>query len=133
MKIKYKFADGEQIEVEVSDEIGLQILDMERAAKNYERKMRYYHCISLEDLEVLGKEFATTETPETIFLSERKNQAIREALDELSESQKRRLLMLADGMSIQEIARQEGVRYYSVWKSIEAARKSLKKFFSLGD
>ena len=65
MKIKYKFVDGEQIEVEVSDEIGLQILDMERAAKNYERKMRYYHCISLEDIRATKSNSCRTRTHAT--------------------------------------------------------------------
>ena len=51
------------------------------------------------------------------------------ALDKLSETQQRRLLMLADGLSIREIARREGVDHRAVRESIEAARKKFKKNF----
>jgi len=46
----------------------------------------------------------------------------------LSKVQQRRLLKLAGGMSIREIARQEGTNFRTVHESVEAGRKNLKSF-----
>ena len=54
---------------------------------------------------------------------------IAQALDGLSEVQRRRILMLAGGMSVNEIARNEGVHHSVVSETISAARKNFKKFF----
>jgi len=54
---------------------------------------------------------------------------INSALDKLSETQKRRLLMLTDGLSVNEIARIEGVAPNAAWKSIEGAKKKFQKHF----
>ena len=54
---------------------------------------------------------------------------ISQALDGLSEVQRRRLLMLAEGKSMREIAREEKVQHRAVMKSIEAAKKIFKKNF----
>jgi DNA-binding CsgD family transcriptional regulator len=54
---------------------------------------------------------------------------INTALDKLSETQKRRLLMLADGLSVNEIARIEDIAPNAAWKSIESAKKKFKKHF----
>lgn len=132
MKIKYEFADGEVSVVDVEDELGAVITDSRRKEDNLERKERY-HCYSLDGAVYEGNDFADTETPETVHIQQHRDEKIKEALNMLPEVQRRRISLLIDGVSIQEIARREGVRYYSVWKSIEAARKKLKNFFNMGD
>ena len=57
------------------------------------------------------------------------NQHLLECMARLSKIQRERLLMLADGMTITEIACLQGVDRTSVKESIEAARKKIKKFF----
>ena len=47
---------------------------------------------------------------------------IAQALDGLSEVQRRRILMLAGGMSVNEIARKEGVHHSVVSETISAVR-----------
>ena len=51
------------------------------------------------------------------------------AFHKLSEVQQKRLLMLAGGMSIREIAWQEGTNFRTVHESVESGRKKFKKFF----
>ncbi|MGI6497529.1 MAG: RNA polymerase sigma factor [Oscillospiraceae bacterium] len=68
-------------------------------------------------------------TPETELIREEDTARINAALDKLSETQKRRLLMFADGLSANEIARKEGVAPNAAWKSIEGAKKKFKKHF----
>jgi DNA-directed RNA polymerase specialized sigma24 family protein len=128
MKIQWKFADGTTSEVEVNEEIGNYITASRRAESNLARKERY-HCYSLDAIDYEGLEYATDTTPETDLIREEDAARINTALDKLSETQKRRLLMLADGLSVNEIARIEDVAPNAAWKSIESAKKKFKKHF----
>ena len=128
MKVNYTFADGETSDVEVSEEIGTVILDSRREEDNLARKERY-HCYSLDGAGYEGERMADGETPETLLLAQEGDRHIEETLGLLSETQRRRLLMLADGLSVREIARREGKEIKTVRESIEGARKKFKKFF----
>jgi len=128
MKINYTFANGETSEVEVSEEIGNVILDSRREESNLDRKERY-HCYSLDAAEFEGAEYAGGETPETELFSQLERIHIAEALDELSETQKRRMLLLAQGLSVREIARREGKDIKTIRQSIDGARKKFLKYF----
>lgn len=127
MLIKYKFANGDVSEVEVSEDIGCFIVDSRKKEHANDEKQRYHCCSS--DAAYEGMDYATPHTLES-FLDEREaNKHLIECFDKLSETQKRRLLMLASGMSVREIARDEEISPMSVWESIEAAKKKFKKFF----
>lgn len=96
MKINYTFANGETSDVEVREEIGNLILDSRREESNQDRKERY-HCYSLDAAEYEGEDYADGSTPETELFLQLENQRIKEAFEQLSEVQRRRLLMLAEG------------------------------------
>ena len=128
MKIKYKFVDGTVAEVEVDESIGTVITELRRLEGNLARK-ESYHCYSLEAIQFEGAEYSDGETPETKMEREMETEHIAQALDGLSEVQRRRILMLAGGMSVNEIARKEGVHHSVVSETISAARKKFKKFF----
>ena len=128
MKIKYEFADGTVSEVEVEESIGAVIIEDRRLEDNLSRKERY-HCYSLDAAQFEGAEYSDRETPETKMEREMETERIAQALDGLSEVQRRRILMLAGGMSVNEIARKEGVHHSVVSETISAARKKFKKFF----
>ena len=128
MKINYTFNNGENSEVEVNEEIGAVILESRRKEENLARKERY-HCVSMENSEFEGVDFIDETTPEALFMEQLDNEHIMETLDKLSETQRRRLLMLASGMSIHDIARSEGTDYRAVYDSIKQARKKFQKIF----
>lgn len=128
MLIKYSFVTGETTTVEVSDEIGTVIIDSRRKEENLARKERY-HCYSLDALEYEGKEFADRCTPDNILEDRQAKERLEFAIAHLSDVQKRRFQLYADGYSINEIARLEEVNPNAVMKSIAGARKKLKKFF----
>lgn len=128
MKINYTFANGEVSEVEVNEEIGNVILDSRRLEDNLARKERY-HCYSMDAADYEGEEYADQETPESALFLQLENKSIADAFDKLSEVQKRRLLMLAQGLSVREIARREGKDIKTIRESIEGARKKFLKFF----
>lgn len=128
MKIKYEFADGTVSEVEVEESIGEVIIEDRRQEDNLARKERY-HCYSLDAAQFEGSEYGTEETPEVQMEREQDTERIAHALDGLSEVQRRRLLMLADGKSMREIAREEKVQHRAVVKSIEGAKKTFRRNF----
>lgn len=131
MKIKYTFATGENTEVDVNDEIGTIILDSRRQENNLDRKERY-HCFSMESIakfDDCDDRYPRNETtPLDELLSAEFNSHLNEALEQLSVKQKERLLLLANGYSIREIARRENKDHKTILESIEAARKKIKKF-----
>ena len=121
MKIKYEFINGEKTEIEVEENIGTWILDSRRVEENLARKERY-HCYS-SDAAWEGEDYAVPDTPESLILRKYENKRLISALGELTEVQKRRFIKFAEGISIREIARQEGANFKSVYDSIEQARK----------
>lgn len=127
MKITYKFTTGEVTEVEVSNEIGTVIIDSRRKEENLARKERY-HCYSYDAAEFEGQEYADWNTPENLTVQDYENSKLADAVSKLSLVQRKRLIMLSEGLSMREIARREGVSYISVRESIEQARKKIKKF-----
>jgi DNA-directed RNA polymerase specialized sigma24 family protein len=128
MKIQWKFADGTTSEVEVNEEIGNYITASRREESNLARKERY-HCYSLDAIDFEGVDYAAETTPEIELTREEDAVRIKTVLDKLSETQRRRLLMLSDGLSMREIARVDGVDHRAIRESIEAARKKIEKIF----
>lgn len=129
MKLRYEYDNGEVTEVEVSEEIGAMIIDSRRKEESGNRKERR-HCYSLDAITYEGIEYGTPDFTEEMFDDrEERGARVREAFSHLSSVQQRRLLMLAGGLSIREIAKREGKNYRSVYESIEAARKKFLKFF----
>jgi DNA-directed RNA polymerase specialized sigma24 family protein len=128
MKIRYEFVDGEVTEVEVEEEIGSVIVESRRLEDNLARKERY-HCYSLDAVDFEGSKYAGKDTPESLFEQTADKRHIKGLLEELPEVQRRRLLLYAQGKSLREIARLEGVDHKAVKKSIEAAKKYFLKNF----
>jgi len=135
MKIKYEFINGESTEIEVDETIGTFILDSRRIEENLARKERY-HCLSSDAFDSDASDTVTEgswgvdeRTPEYEFFKKLKNKRIETAFSALSETQRRRPLLYIDGVSVNEIARIEGINPNAAWKSIEGARKKFIKNF----
>ncbi|MBR1442062.1 MAG: hypothetical protein IJ583_00830 [Firmicutes bacterium] len=126
MKVKYEFQDGEFVEIEVSENIGKIIVDMERTEENSNRKERY-HCVNYNGTQLSTSIFTDDKySPEAVIENDTYSKKLFAALDILSPTQKRRFLMYADGMSITEIAAAEKVNHAAVVRSIKAAQKKIK-------
>ena len=130
MIINYRFANGEKTQVEVDDSIGNVIIESRRVEKNRNWKERY-HCVSTDAFEFEGIDYATGDfAREMDENTDERDAAVRKAFSHLTKIQKRRLIMLAGGLSIREIANREGKNFRTVYDSIEAARKKFLKYFS---
>lgn len=131
MKIIYKFADGSESVVEVEEEIGQAIIVSRREEENYERKMRYHCPVSIDKLEYEGMQFVDPDTPMSLLENEIEEQEQKELINyvmsQLTETQRRRIQMKADGLTLEEIARIEGVHFTTIDESIKAAQKKANK------
>lgn len=129
MIIEYEFANGEKTEVEVDASIGAVIIDSRRKEASGDRKYRR-HNWSLDAITYEGIEFGTEDFTKTMFSDEEdQRQKVRDAFSYLTPTQQRRMKMLADGLSIREIARREDKDFKTIHESIEAARKKFMKHF----
>ena len=126
MKIKYESVTGEVTEVEVSEEIGAVIIDSRRKEENLARKERY-HCYSLDAIDFEGLDYGTWDD-NGAFPDENKSR-VHYAFSKLTATQKRRILMVAKGLTLREISRIEDTDIKTIRGSVEGARKKFLKFF----
>lgn len=127
MIIKYKFATGEETEVEVSEEIGTVILESRRAEHAGNERERYHRAFSIDAMLYEGKDLASGTTPESRLIAKENARERKAAIKQLTPVQRRRFEKFESGMSIAEIARTENAAFNSVKESIESAQKKLKK------
>ena len=128
MKITYKSVTGEIFEVEADECIGSFILESRRKEHADNERHRYHADFSLDndDYEDHG-EAAVDDDPCQRLTDAEESKRLYTALDKLTPAQRRRLLKLAAGLTIAEIARSEGAAFNSVKESIAAAQKKMKK------
>ena len=100
-----------------------------RVIQNAERRERYHTPYHLEALDYESGSVAYHDTPERIVIRKEDAERIRAALALLTETQRRRLLMMEEGKTLREIAEAEGVAVNSVKESLDAARKKFRENF----
>lgn len=130
MKLKmcyYSVVYGDySFEVEVDDEEGRKmaetIEEFDRKERNYERRNRYHHVLSLDGMEY--DSIASREEPIS-FLLERL--ATENAMGRLTAVQQRRLGMEISGVKRKEIAAIEGTTEAAISESIKTAQKSMRR------
>ena len=131
MFIEYELADGTIALVEVDEETAAFLQANDREMQNAERREHYHAPYHLEALDYEGDAYAYHETPERLYIRRENRERLLQAVDLLTPTQWRRLEMLMDGMSIRQIAVAEEADYASVYESIQAAKKKIKKRFLL--
>lgn len=131
MKFDYRLSDETTIELEVTEEVAAFITESDRKQENRERNARSRktrRVFSLDAMDFEGLEIADENTPESLLLREEENALMEEALETLTETQRRRLMMAID-MSVREIAASEHTAVNAAQKSLTAAREKILNFF----
>ena len=124
-KIKYRFINGDVLEVEVDDTVAAYIL-MDRIREANSNRKERRHNIKLEALHREDERFSSQwGNPENHMIAHEEYEALSKVLEGLTSTQKRRLILRLSGISCREIARQERVSVQSVSESIEGIRKKL--------
>ena len=131
MKIKYHFEDGTKTVVEVDEELGLIIEEEERKYQNYERKMRRWCSIRLDEAEYKGEWYVDNNTPERQYELEESQRRVDEFKKTLTPKQLKRLEVreVNPGISFRELARMEGTSLKAIEDTFEQIKKKYKKFF----
>lgn len=126
MIINYNFADGTTSEIEVNDEIGTYIIEADRRESSADRK-EHRHCWSLDAIVYEGAAYGKCDEYDDGCPSELQL-CLKRAFAEMSETQRRRVLLSAQGLTYREIADMEGVSFRAVGYSVESAKKILEHF-----
>ena len=135
MKIKYKMADGEMVDVEVTEEVAQSLKEMEREewrqSKQIERNVMPISLTQMEDEN--GYQLVDYASDPLEQMIAKENQAERrakivKALKSLTPVQLELVKLLKNGKSISEIARLQGKHYSVIADTFELIRKKFKEF-----
>ena len=125
MKYRYGFVTGNET-VDVPEEWAAVLREMDQEEMNNGRRETRRHS-SLEELLEEGQDFASDCDAESLLLEKELFREVEEALTFLTETQRRRLMMHCEGMTMREIAAQEGVGFSKIEKSVHQAGIILEK------
>lgn len=129
-KITFYFAVEDE-DVEFFEKTIHYLNDDKRKIDNLERKERNHTAYHIEGLVYEGMEYASDEDVESNVARAEIEQMIDEWLREnLTVVQYERFKLFMDGMSIRDVARQQGIDYSTANESIKAAQKKLQKVWN---
>ena len=128
MKYTSAFATGSS-QVEVPEEWAELLAEMDHEEELHNRRETRRHQ-SLDDLVYEGLDFAAEGDAEDALINRENVRELTEALDALTETQRRRLLMHCAGMTYREIAKLEKVTFTKVGRSMDQAKSKIQKFFN---
>lgn len=128
--IKYTFADGTTIEIEVTDEfyaLHLHLLQMEK--RNHWKETRRH--ISLNHLNELGVDFEDGNAdPLSALIRQENDERIHKAIAGLSDKQRELVeKVFYEDMSLREIAKQTGLSHQALSQQLATIYKKIKKLF----
>jgi len=127
MKITYTFADGTTSIVEVSEEIGNVIIDLDRLESNSDRKHRYNDC-SLDAYDVDGNYVPSDEDIVGDFLKKEERELLYKAIRSLLPEQQDLIFRIYfNNEKMCDIATECGVSKAAISRRVDRALAQLKK------
>lgn len=130
MVIKYKFLDNTTSEVEVDDELGKHITEMDEADYNLNRKETRRHDY-ISELEENGHYIADNSDPLDDVLKAERHEALIAAIEKLKPQQKILLRRIYEnGETQEEISESEGVSQQAISSRLKTIYKFLKKYLN---
>ena len=127
MKIIWiKDGSGRYQSVPVDDDFHAEWVRLNTESQRAFRREAYHRSFTpLEEADLYGLSGRAPE-PDDILIRRELESRVREAILQLTPTQRRRVLMYMDGLSYSEIARREGVRFSPCYKSLHLAFKKLR-------
>lgn len=128
MKITYKFVTGEVAEVEVSEEIGAVIVDLDRQEYNNDHKETRRHY-SLEGKVYEGTDYAVEDSGlEALFAGPTDEERLHVAIRQLSHDQQEMVrAIFFENVSVNDYAARMGVTQSAISHRLQTVKKKLKK------
>ena len=132
MKVKYEFVIG-AVEVEVTDDWGTILVDLDRQEYNNDHKETRRH-ISLDACQYEGATFAAEDFGfDAVLEQDEAKKLVAAALPRLTEAQRHLIHALYfDGVPPKVYAKQRGISDAAVSKMKTAALKKMKKILQTG-
>ena len=128
MVIKYKFLDNATSEVEVDDELGKHMTEMNDAAAKIDRKETRRH-VYMSELEEKGHYIPADTDPLNDVLKEERIKELMTAIEKLQPQQKTLIIRVYWNKEHQkDIAADEGVSQQAIASRLKTILKNLKKF-----
>lgn len=136
MKIRYEFVNGDVMEIEVDDEIGMTILQSRKEESSDQRQYRR-QTLSLDAANDKSSWMKTDEHNPDSFLDreeleewrQRRSEGIREIMNQLSDKQTELVQAMYDKRFTQEdYAEKKGVSQSAISQQIRTLRKKFRKF-----
>ena len=136
MKIRYEFVNGDVMEIEVDDEIGMTILQSRKEESSDGRQYRR-QTLSLDTANDKSSWVKTDEHNPDSFLDreeleemrQRRSEEIREIMNQLSDKQTELAQAMHDKKFTQEdYAEKKGVSQSAISQQIRTLRKKFRKF-----
>lgn len=127
MVIKYKFLDNMTSEVEVDDELGKHITEMDEAAAKINRKETRRH-VYMSELEEKGHYIPDNSDPLDDVLKEERIRELMAAIEKLQPQQKELLIRVYWNKELQkDIAAEKGVSEMTISRRMKKIYAFLKK------
>ena len=128
MKITYKFVTGEVTEVEVSEEIGAVIIDLDRQEYNNDHKETRRHY-SLDGKVYEGMDYAVEDSDlEALFAGPTDEERLHAAIRQLSPDQQEMVRAIYfENVSVNDYAARTGVTQSAISHRLQTVKKKLKK------
>lgn len=128
MVIRYKFLDNTTSEVEVDDELGKHIAELDEADCNLNRKETRRHDY-ISELEEKGRYITDDNDPLNDVLKEERIKELMAAIEKLLPEQKERLIRVYWNNELQkDIAAEEGVSEMTISRRMKKNYVFLKKY-----
>ena len=134
MKINYKFADGHWEEIEVTDEVGNLIIQLDKEEHALEERERYHTGVYLDHCKYEGEWFAVYDEGPFDFEIEQEEKTVMDFRKTLSPLERKYFDIKYDDPDISnaEIGRRHGVSKQSVNKVFAKIRKKYETFKDKG-
>ncbi len=125
---RYHFSNGETISIDVSDDWGEILIDLDRLEYNNDHKETRRHY-SLEGKVYEGKDYAVEDPGlEALFAGPTNEERLRDAIQKLAPDQQAMIRAIYfDGVSVNDYAARMGVTQPAISHRLQTVRKKLKK------
>lgn len=125
---RYHFSDGETVSIEIPDDWGEILIDLDRQEYNNEHKETRRHY-SLEGKVYEGKDYAVEDPGlEALFAGPTDEERLRTAIQKLDLDQQAMIRAIYfEGVSVNDYAARMGVTQSAISHRLQTVRKKLKK------
>ena len=133
MKIKYEFVTGEVVEVEVEENIGKVIMELDRVEYNNDHKETRRHC-TLSAVKYEGEwlisDIDDPGNDRNLDENGLEDDMLSRALLTLPKKQRDAFFAIhREGYSVSEYAEEKGITQWAVYGLLRRAENNLKKFY----